>query len=81
MDLGGGRGNGRDFAMEDFVDFQPGERPDRPSNPDFPAGNDAGTPEPPAGQDGQSPGGTPEGLEPPALPGGPAAAPPERPRQ
>lgn len=72
MDFGGGRGNGRDFDMEDFdpEHFQPGERPDRPSNLDFPTGSDPGTPGSPTGQDGQSPGGRPEGLQPPVNPGG-----------
>ena len=73
MDFGGGRGNGRDFDMEDFEGFEgspadgDGQRPGRPGKPD--GGDPGGTPE-----DFQLPGspngGPPEDFDPSALPDG-----------
>ncbi len=72
MDFGGGRGNGRDFDLEDFdpEHFQPGDRPDRSDSPDLPAGGGSKSLEPPAGWGSQGSGSGTEGFDPPANPGG-----------
>ena len=63
MDFGGGRGNGRDFDMEDFEGFE-----------GFPADGDSQRPGRPGKPDGGDPGGTPEDFQ---LPGSPSGGPPE----
>ncbi len=63
MDFGGGRGNGRDFDMEDFEGFE-----------GFPADGDGQRPGRPGKPDGGDPGGTPEDFQ---LPGSPNGGPPE----
>ena len=63
MDFGGGRGNGRDFDMEDFEGFE-----------GFPADGDGQRPGRPGKPDGGDPGGTPEDFQ---LPGSPSGGPPE----
>ncbi len=75
MDFGGGRGNGRDFDMEDFDPerFQPdkqGEPSSRPKPAGSPGGNDPGSLEPPNGIDAQTSVTPAEGLDPPSNPGG-----------
>ena len=75
MGFGGGRGNGRDFDMEDFDPerFQPnkqGEPSSRPKPAGSPGGNDPGSLEPPNGIDAQTSVTPAEGLDPPSNPGG-----------
>lgn len=75
MDFGGGRGNGRDFDMEDFDPerFQPeeqGEPSGRPKPAGSPGGNEPGNLEPPGGIDAQTSATPAEGFDPPSNPGG-----------
>ncbi|WP_434311281.1 CotH kinase family protein [Hominifimenecus sp. rT4P-3] len=66
MNIGGGRGNGKDFEMDAWEDFEPdsGERPEG-EWPDAPQGEWPGMQ-----QEGQEPGMPPEGQKPGNLPEG-----------
>jgi len=70
MELGGGRGNGRNFRMEDFMGQEQAEGQEPPAGrADFPVPESGTVPGTPPGNDGTMPG-APEGMQRPGDMGG-----------